>query len=333
MSGQKLDDNNARGDLKHPQQYASGYHAPVLCNAVVKGLITRREGIYVDGTLGGGGHAQAMLEVLSSEGHLLGLDRDDDALQAAEERLFNEVKTGRLSIVKGDFRDIAKHVKECGFERIDGLLLDLGVSSHQLDEPERGFSHRKEGPLDMRMDTGESEDASEILNSWPESDIVSILKRFGEEPRSRRIARAIVDHRPLSTTTELAEIVRQAVPQNQSNKSLARVFQAVRIAVNRELDALEQALRETVDLLRIGGRIAVISYHSLEDRRVKRFFRSGSFDGIVRRDLYGEKISPITEISGRPVNPSEAELDVNPRARSARLRFAERVATEEANVC
>ena len=183
----------------------------------------------------------------------------------------------------------------------------------------------------MRMDSREVESAASLLNEWTESEIASILKRFGEEPRARRLARSIVESRPLNETSDLAEVVRRGVPPHQAGKTLARVFQAIRIAVNQELDALERTLEEAMDLLKIGGRIAVISYHSLEDRRVKRYFRSGNFEGVVQRDLYGRKLSPLIEVSGRPVMPAIEETDANPRARSARLRIAERVSTADVN--
>ncbi len=325
MSGDRKEDLDARGDPEQSQRFASGYHAPVLCNAVVKGLITSRDGLYVDGTLGGGGHSAALLEALHAGGRVVGIDRDQDAIVAAQSRLSEEVGSGRFSAKRGNFDQIERLLSDMGVTQVDGFLLDLGVSSHQLDQPERGFSHRLEGPLDMRMDVEDTEDAASLLNSWSESDITTILRKFGEQPGARRIARKIISLRPLESTSDLARAVRQSVPGHQAGKALARIFQAVRIAVNSELESLEDVLTSSESFLRTGGRIAVISYHSLEDRRVKRFFRSGNFEGLVHRDVYGEKLSPWRELTRRPVFPDDAEIECNARARSARLRIAERL--------
>jgi len=327
MSTHKKTELDARDGVNEFEEFSSDYHAPVLCNAVVDGLVTRADGIYVDGTVGGGGHAKALLARLSSSGRLIGLDRDVEALEETRRRLDESVRGGRLTLVRGNFADLARLLRDLEIERVDGVLLDLGVSSHQLDRAERGFSHRKEGRLDMRMDVSEPEDAREILNSWPVEDLIAVFRRYGEEPAAVRIARKLTARRPIETTLELAEIVRECVRPNRGAKSLSRVFQALRIAVNDELAALERVLPLGVDLLREGGRMAVISYHSLEDRRVKRYFRSGNFRGEVHRDIYGEKLSPLREITSRPIMPSEPEIEVNPRARSARLRIAERHTT------
>lgn len=325
MSGEKQDQLNARGELEHPHRFASDYHAPVLCKTVVNELITSANGIYVDATLGGAGHAAAILEALDSKGRVIGIDRDDDALSEAESRLAEEIASGRFVPKKGNFECVAAILQAIDISEIDGLFLDLGVSSHQLDVPERGFSHRFNAPLDMRMNTGDALSAASIVNEWDEREITILLKKFGEEPRSRRIAKNIVANRPLSTTKELADLVRQSVPGSQTSKALSRTFQAIRMAVNGELDALERVLESSSELLRLGGRVVVISYHSLEDRRVKRYFRSGNFQGYVERDIYGKKISPWREVTKKPIIPDEAEIAGNPRARSARLRVAERI--------
>lgn len=325
MFGDKKDQLNAGGGLNLSERFASEYHSPVLCNTVVNELITNRDGIYVDATLGGGGHAAALLDYLSPSGYVIGVDRDDDAINEAEERLSGEVKAGRFVTQRGNFNDLTSILQTLDVSEIDGLLLDLGVSSHQLDIPERGFSHRFDAPLDMRMDVGDALSAASIVNEWDEREISVLLKRFGEEPRSRRIAKNIVANRPLSSTKELAELVRECVPGDQTSKALSRTFQAIRMAVNEELDALETVLKSSSELLRDGGRVAVISYHSLEDRRVKRFFRSGNFRGEVHRDVYGNKLSPWREVTRKPIYPEESEIERNPRARSARLRVAERV--------
>jgi 16S rRNA (cytosine1402-N4)-methyltransferase len=318
-------DFNARDNTEPGLNYASLYHAPVLCNTVIQGLVTRKDGIYVDGTLGGGGHSAALLDVLSALGSVIAIDQDDDAIQAATERLSTEVASGRLKILKGNFAEMDRLLKSAGVDKVDGILLDLGVSSHQLDEATRGFSHRMKGPLDMRMDKTQSSGAAEFVNEMDESDLMHLFFKYGEEPKSRRIARAIAQARPILSTEHLAEVVRWAAPRGTDSKTLSRVFQALRIAVNQELDVLDKVLLKSVNLLSVGGRIAVISYHSLEDRRAKRFLRSGNLEGEIKKDLYGNKITPWKEINRKPISADKEEQSANPRSRSARLRIAERV--------
>jgi len=311
--------------------YAVDYHAPVLCKTAVDGLVTDEHGTYVDGTLGGGGHTAALLNRLATDAVVFGLDRDDDAIVFASGRLKREIDLGRLVTIRGNIADLLELMRARGIRKVDGLLLDLGVSSHQLDTPERGFSHSKEGELDMRMDRAEGPtesaptgtSAGALINTSSERTLRDVLFRFGEEPRARRIAGAIVAARPMSTTTELAEVIRNAVPREVEAKTLARVFQAIRIEVNRELEALEAALYAATELVKPGGRLVVIAYHSLEDRIVKRFMRSGSSGGDAPRDLYGNVLSPW-KVIGRVVRADEAESAANPRSRSARLRIAER---------
>ncbi len=317
--------HDAQGGAGDPLRYATTFHAPVLCKAVIEGLVTDRAGLYVDATVGGGGHSAALLDALAPEGHLVGIDQDTEALAAATARLAREVEQGRFRAVHGNFGDLERCLAAIDVTKIDGLLLDLGVSSHQLDAPERGFSYRSEGALDMRMDTQSGVSADEVVNRWSEADLRWMLRRFGEESRAGRIAGAIVAARPIATTTALADVVRRAVPVRNEVKTLARVFQAIRIAVNAELERLEQALAAGRDLLRPGGRMAVISYHSLEDRRVKRFFRYGNLQGEPIRDLYGNLLTPWRRITRKPIMPDEAEMAANPRARSARLRIAGRL--------
>jgi 16S rRNA (cytosine1402-N4)-methyltransferase len=326
MADNELDESHSGIDDRRggPLAYATDYHAPVLCKAVVDGLIWNRHGLYVDGTLGGGGHTAAILDALASDGRVLGIDQDPEAVAEAGARLRSAVESGRLRILPGNFSEMKRLISETGATQVDGILLDLGVSSHQLDAATRGFSYGGEGELDMRMDTHAPLAADDVVNTWPEQELRDLLFTFGEEPRRKQIARQIVGARPLVTTRDLAEVVRGTVPEREAVKTLSRVFQAIRIAVNRELEALEQALRDTVDLLRERGRIAVISYHSLEDRRVKRFLRHGNFEGTPRRDLYGNRITPWREVTRHPIRPEEDELERNPRARSARLRIAER---------
>ncbi len=316
--------DEAQGGPGDPMQYATAYHAPVLCNAVVEALVTDRAGLYVDATLGGGGHSAALLEALAPTGRLVGIDQDDEALAAAEERLAEDLARGRLRLLHGNFGDLERLLAGIGVTEIDGLLLDLGVSSHQLDTAGRGFAFQAEGALDMRMDARSGVTAHEVVNRWGEAELRQVLRAFGEEPRARRIARAIVEARPLGTTRVLADVVRRAVPTREEVKTLARVFQALRIAVNAELERLEAALAAAVRLLKPGRRIAVISYHSLEDRRVKRFLRYGNLQGEPVRDAYGNLLTPWREVTRKPLRASAAEVAANPRARSARLRVAER---------
>jgi 16S rRNA (cytosine1402-N4)-methyltransferase len=283
----------------------------------------------VDTTLGGGGHTRALLDTLGPEAVVLGIDRDADALAAARDRLADERAAGRFRAVRGTFGDLRSLLEAEEFVPVDGLLLDLGVSSYQIDDPERGFSFQEEGPLDMRMDR-RGLTAEQIVNDWSERDLRAALREYGEERRAGTVAHAIVEARPLGTTRELAEAVRSVVPPPEETKTLARVFQALRIVVNAELEELEQVLEQSPDLVRPGGRIAVISYHSLEDRRVKRFLRYGNFEGEPRRDLYGNLVAPWRETPREPIEAGEAEVEANSRARSARLRVAERRSDDEA---
>lgn len=311
--------------------FATSYHIPVLCHSVIEGLLTSPTGTYVDATLGGGGHTAALLEALAPEGRVLGIDRDADALAEATLRLQPEVESGRFKPIRASFAELKTALAQAKVELIHGLLLDLGVSSHQFDVGERGFSHRFDGPLDMRMDQRQDVSAETVVNDWEERDLVHLLFSYGEEPRARKIVRAMIAQRPVYTTGHLAQIVRSAVPEREGNKSLSRVFQALRIVVNRELEALETVLKDALEVLVPGGRIAVLSYHSLEDRRVKRFFREGCFEGEAARDTFGNRFVPLRPITRSAITADEAEVAANPRARSARLRIAERTETPARN--
>lgn len=316
-------DDSSDGD--EPLRYATAFHAPVLSHDVRTRLVTDPNGRYVDATLGGGGHARALLDELGPEAALLGVDRDPDAIAAARDRLADEQAAGRFRAIQGTFGELRSLLKAEDFIPLDGLLLDLGVSSYQIDDPGRGFSFQEEGPLDMRMNPkGRQLSARQIVNDWSERELRDVLREYGEERRAGTVAHAIVDARPLETTQDLAELVRSVVPPPDEVKTLARVFQALRIAVNAELEELEEVLEQSPDLVRQGGRIAVISYHSLEDRRVKRYLRYGNFEGTPRRDLYGNLVAPWRETPREPIEASESEVEANPRARSARLRVAER---------
>jgi len=300
--------------------FATVYHAPVLLAETLDALVTDPQGTYVDATLGGGGHSAALLERLGPDARVIGIDRDADALAEATARLGGDA---RFSTRHGSFADLEALVSDDA--PLDGVLFDLGVSSHQLDAAARGFSFRQDAPLDMRMDQRQEVSAATLVNDGDEADLVHLLFAYGEEPRARRIVRALVAARPVETTARLADVVRHAVPRTEEAKSVTRVFQALRIAVNDELGAFETALEVCVSLVRPGGRVAVLAYHSLEDRRAKRFFRTGRFDATTpARDVYGNTLTPFRDLTRQPVVAGEAETAANPRARSARLRAAER---------
>ena len=285
-------------------------------------LITQPDGVYVDATVGGGGHSAALLKVLRGGGELIGVDRDPEALREATARLG---AAPNFSACHGTFSNLRPMLAFLGHTQIDGLLLDLGVSSHQLDHGPRGFSHRYTAPLDMRMDPSYGPSARALVNSATPQELIRTLYRWGEEPRARQISAAIVRARPVSTTTELAQLVRRNVPVRHEAKAVARVFQALRIAVNQEIAELEAVLQLAPGLIRPAGRLVVISYHSLEDRRVKRMMRDGNLQGEPKRDLYGNSLSPWCMLTRKPVIAPRSEVQQNPRARSARLRAAERV--------
>ncbi len=295
------------------------YHKPVLLNEAIRYLVTDPHGIYVDGTLGGGGHSAHILEHLSEKGRLFGIDQDDDALKVASERFRGE---GRVSLIRGNFGYMDVLLPKETDGNLSGILLDLGVSSHQIDEPERGFSFQKDGPLDMRM--GELQDltAANIVNEYEYEALRDLFFTYGEERESARIARAIIRDRPLETTGQLRDTVSSVIPERFRNKSLARIFQALRIEVNSELNMLKRALEKGTALLREGGRFVTITYHSLEDRLCKHFFRYGNFEGKPVKNFYGDTITPLQNVTRKVVTASENEVAVNPRARSAKLRAA-----------
>lgn len=312
--------------------YATGYHAPVLYTEVAEGLVTNPSGVYIDGTLGGGGHTAALLDALGPDGIVVGIDQDPEALAAAEARLSDAATAGRFRTIRGNFGDLAVLLPDAGLGEVDGVLLDLGVSSHQIDEATRGFAYAADGPLDMRMDTDAPFSASDLVNRAEPDELIHILRAYGEEPRAPRIVRVLLDRRPVETTAELADAVRSAVPYKEEVKSLSRVFQALRIAVNDELAVLERALVASLRVLRPGGRLAVIAYHSLEDRRAKQFLRYGNFEGEPVRDFYGNLLTPWELVTRKPITASDDEIDANPRARSARLRIAEKRDPEESGL-
>ena len=303
------------------------FHIPVLVSEVLEGLITNRDGIYVDATVGGGGHAAAILSRLSESGRLIGIDRDAEAIRVAGETLrgFGD----RVILRQGVFRGLKDLLAEQG--RVDGALFDLGVSSHQIDEPTRGFSYSQDGPLDMRM--GESDlSAYEIVNSAPYEHLLRIFREFGEDLRAAPIAKAICEHRnqaPIRRTGQLGAVIRSAIPPKQPQKTLARIFQAIRIEVNGEIENLPAALRQAVDLTGLGGGLAGISYHSGEDRTVKGTLRELGRGWIWPSDFPVCKCGRLPTmklIQGRRgIRPTPEEVARNPRARSATLRIAERI--------
>jgi 16S rRNA (cytosine1402-N4)-methyltransferase len=310
-------------------------HAPVLVDAVVELFepALGHGGVLVDCTIGAGGHARAILEAFP-RARLVGIDRDPHALASVRTNLADLGE--RVELVRDDFKNLASVVERLRDEEVRGVLLDLGVSSPQLDEPYRGFSFRHEGPLDMRMDPDSYPSADTVVNTYTERDLGALIARYGEERFARRIARAIVAARPVSTTTQLAEIVKNAIPaatRRTGGHPARRTFQALRIEVNRELDALESALPAAVDGLASGGRVAVLSYHSLEDRIVKRFFLDQAQGCVCPPDLpicrCGAE-ARVRVVTRRPVTPSETEMERNPRAGAAKLRVAERLGMEEA---
>ncbi len=303
-------------------------HQPVLYQEVLEALRPRAGGRYVDGTLGAGGHAFGILEASSPDGVLLGLDVDPAALALAAERLalFGE----RALLRRGSYADLAAHLQAVGWEGVDGILLDLGVSSMQVDVAERGFSFRHDAPLDMRFDPSQPLTAADLVNTLDEAALADILWRYGEERRSRQVARAIVRHRPIRTTGELAEVVTGATRSGKRGMHPAtRTFQALRIAVNRELDNLERVLPQAVAALNPGGRLAVIAFHSLEDRMVKHFLRAESGYCVCPPEMPHcdcDRPARVRLLKPFPMRPTAEEMARNPRARSARLRVAEKLA-------
>ena len=307
----------------------STYHVPVMLNECIDGLNIKLGGTYIDATTGGGGHSVVIHERLSGTGRLICLDQDSDALAAAKIRLGSPEN---VSFVQANFGDLAKVIAEHASSGVDGILFDLGVSSFQLDTPGRGFAIRFKGPLDMRMDqTSHGETAADLVNRLPEAEIADILFTYGEESRSRRIAKAIVDARPLATTEDLVDAVRRAMPTGTRAGQVhpaTKVFQALRIAVNDELGVLPKAVGAAVNGLAVGGRIVVMSYHSLEDRVVKRILTEAAGKSMASDGWTVTDVPKFLElITRKGIGPSDSEQRLNPRSRSAKLRIAERIAT------
>jgi 16S rRNA (cytosine1402-N4)-methyltransferase len=300
----------------------SEYHIPVLLDESVSALIDSTSGTYADATFGGGGHSREILSRLSQNGRLIAFDRDSDAIA-------NRPDDSRLTLIRSDFRWIHNHVIHQGYkDGIDGVLADLGVSSHQFDTAERGFSFRYEAPLDMRMNQEAEFNAADIVNTYEQSDLEKILRLYGEVDNSRRIAQMICKAREISkieTTGDLGKAIESALPKFAEHKFLAKVYQALRIEVNQEMKSLEKFLSGAAKSLRPGGKLVVITYHSLEDRMVKNFIKAGNIEGEVEKDFYGNSSAPLKAVNRKPILPQETEIASNTRARSAKLRIAEKL--------
>ena len=313
----------------------SDYHTPVMLDESISALVTNPSGTYADATFGGGGHTAELLSRLNEDGHVIAFDRDSDAID-------NRIDDPRLTLVRADFRFIHNFVLDLAHKTgdkalgaklsggLDGILADLGVSSHQFDTAERGFSFRYDAPLDMRMNREGGKTAAEVVNEYSQEDLERLLRIYGEVDNARKVAQLIVsarDKRCISTTGELDEAIRPALPKFAEHKFLAKVYQALRIEVNHEMRSLEKFLEGAADTLRPGGRLAVITYHSLEDRMVKNFIKTGRADGKEEKDVFGNIHAPLKAVNRKPILPQESEIASNTRARSAKLRIAEK--TEE----
>jgi len=296
-----------------------GYHSPVLLNECIEGLNIKPTGIYVDVTFGGGGHSKEIMKHLDG-GKLFAFDQDADAYE-------NNLQQDGFKLIDANFRYLRNFLRMEGVRKVDGILADLGVSSHQFDVAERGFSTRFEGELDMRMNPKSDLSAKEIVNDYSEENLANVLYKYGELKNSRRIAKEIVSARQvekINTTTELIVVVAKIVPEKYRNQFLARIFQAIRIEVNDEIVALEEMLLSAVDMLNPGGRLVVLSYHSLEDRLVKNLMKKGNFEGNAKKDFFGNPIKDLKEINRKVIVATADEIKQNSRARSAKLRIAEK---------
>jgi 16S rRNA (cytosine1402-N4)-methyltransferase len=327
---------NSKSEIQNEKSEIQNRHVSVLLSEAIEGLNVRAGGAYIDATVGAGGHSEAIMT--RAEGvRLLGLDTDPTALDLAERRLQAYIDEGRVRLVRANFEQLEEQAKEAGFGEVDGVLLDLGVSSMQLDTPGRGFSFRAEGPLDMRLDPDGPVTAAALVNGLPENELADLIYKYGEEHASRRIARRIVEERakaPITTTDQLASIVWRAMGGRVAGRSrnpihpATRTFQALRIAVNRELEVLERGLQAAVNVLKPGGRLSVISFHSLEDRAVKQFIRQAQ-KGCICPPEYPVcmcgKQPTLRAISTKPIEAGDEETRANPRSRSARLRIAEKM--------
>ena len=297
------------------------YHIPVMLNECMEGLAIKPDGVYVDVTFGGGGHSKEILSRLGKKGTLYGFDQDADAEN-------NIPEDDRFVFVRSNFRYLSNFMRFHGETEIDGLLADLGVSSHHFDDKDRGFSFRFQGMLDMRMNTRAGKTAADILNTYTEEALSTLFYLYGELKNSRKLASVIVrarETKPLETTDEFLALITPYIGKDKEKKMLAQVFQALRIEVNDEMRALREMLQQAMRLLKPGGRLVVMTYHSLEDRLVKNFFKSGNFEGTISQDFFGNIQSPFRLINNKVITPSSEEVEVNPRSRSAKLRIAEKL--------
>jgi len=296
------------------------YHSPVLLNESVNGLAIKKNGVYVDVTFGGGGHSRKILQHLGPEGRLFAFDQDKDALS-------NTINDDRFVLINENFKFMKRFLRFHGVKAVDGILADFGVSSYQFDAPERGFSIRFDAPLDMRMNQEDKLSAKTIVDSYSEEELRRIFWDFGELRSAPAIARTIVEarsERPIQTTFELKKLLHKFLPRGKNNKILAQIYQAIRIEVNNELEVLKLFLVASKELLKTEGRLSVISYHSLEDRLVKRFIRNGMFQGEPERDVFGNYSVPLEKV-GKLIVPTDEEIKINNRARSAKLRIAKKI--------
>ena len=301
-------------------------HVPVLLEKTVEYLVTDPGGIYIDATLGGGGHSKVILSALADKGQLFGLDQDAEAQEAAAKNIGTD---SRFTPVSGNFGYLKTLIDPELHGKITGIFYDLGVSTHQIKEADRGFSFQQDGPLDMRMSALTGLTAHKVVNEYSYEKLRDIIFHYGEERFSREIAQEIISRRPLETTHDLKEAVSSVVFGKHTVKSIARVFQGIRIEVNRELDVLKESLSQAIEILMDGGRIVAISYHSLEDRIVKNFFKSGNESGKIEKDFYGNPKNPLTPLTKNIITPTEEEIAINSAARSAKLRAAEKIGGRE----
>ena len=298
-----------------------GYHRPALLHESIDGLDVRPGGIYVDLTFGGGGHSLEVLKKLSKKGRLFAFDQDEDALA-------NVPEDKRVTFVGANFRYLRNYLRYHDVEKVDGILADLGISSHQIDIPERGFSFKSDAGLDMRMDVRGKTTAAEVLNTYSVEQLSKVFRSYGDISKAWALATAVESarmERPIESTGDLEETLKKFIPRGQPSKFLAKVYQALRIEVNAEMDALKEMLLQTTEALSTGGRLVVITYHSLEDRLVKNFMRSGNLEGEINKDFYGHPQTPWKLVNRSVITPSSEELEANNRARSAKLRIAEKV--------
>lgn len=295
------------------------YHTPALLLPCMEGLSIRPDGTYVDVTFGGGGHSREILKRLSPKGRLLSFDQDLDAAK-------NAFDDPRFTFVRGNFKHLSNFLKYYGVEKVDGILADLGVSFHHFDDASRGFSFRFDGDLDMRMNQQARLSAADVLNLYEEERLSDIFRLYGELPTAKRLASAIVRTRATKqfrNVSDLLEVADPLVGKDRQKKDMAKLFQAIRIEVNGEMEALKRFLSQTISSLKPGGRLAVLTYHSLEDRLVKNFMRAGNLEGKVEQDFFGNRLSPFRLVNNKPIVPDDAEVEANPRSRSAKLRVAE----------